>query len=525
MLVFTLLFSLVGLTTYGQSTILKSAIDNSVTVKTVTIAPFQDNVSQIYGKPLTGQMKAIVESDRQWDLRTFPDTIKNTPEEFEDQPSLVKAALKKAGTDAMITARVTKGPQGVNIRMNLFLANDGLVFVQESLQDFSGFEITDLRNQLELMFKKMKSRMPYAGFVMSRKGQLVTMNVGKNHGVREGMDLSVIQMIKLNRHPKFKFLISAEKEIIGRIKLDKVEEALSFGTLTLERSENVVQPGMKVMTTEFVEYPATPVTGDGKILDDLGQRPDSQVAFGNGQPREWVPETTPSFGKVGVMLGIGSYAISNTLRSVGGVDGSSNFTPSIHLDGELWLTRNWFMSLGLKQFVSQISNGYPGSSPGKINVSSMQTTLQAGYSFLMADQFYGPKIQVLGGYSKMQATVDDSSPTAFTSMNFGGMALGLAGSFPVSEETPITLGAKLMYYLTTSVDESPVSSGSSSSAKISTFSGFGTYKYTEHINLRGEIMYDLFSASFSGTGSRGADSATSASHTLTTVAAGVEYLF
>lgn len=125
----------------------------------------------------------------------------------------------------------------------------------------------------------------------------------------------------------------------------------------------------------------------------------------------------------------------------------------------------------------------------------------------------------------MQATVDDSSPTAFTSMNFGGMALGLAGSFPVSEETPITLGAKLMYYLTTSVDESPVSSGSSSSAKISTFSGFGTYKYTEHINLRGEIMYDLFSASFSGTGSRGADSATSASHTLTTVAAGVEYLF
>jgi hypothetical protein len=82
----------------------------------------------------------------------------------------------------------------------------------------------------------------------------------------------------------------------------------------------------------------------------------------------------------------------------------------------------------------------------------------------------------------------------------------------------------MMYYLSTSVDESPVTSGSSSSGHITSFSIFGTYRWTEHMNFRGELMYDLFNASFSGTGTR-TNSASSASHTLTTLAGGIEYLF
>jgi hypothetical protein len=151
--------------------------------------------------------------------------------------------------------------------------------------------------------------------------------------------------------------------------------------------------------------------------------------------------------------------------------------------------------------------------------------LQAGYNILLQDQFFGPKFQILGGYSKFASRVDTSSPMAYTSLTFSGLALGVAGSIPVSDEVPVTIGAKMLYYINPSVDESPVSSGSSATANMSSFSAFGTYRWTEHINFKGEIMYDLFSASFSGTGSRGADSASSASHTITTFAGGIEYLF
>jgi len=516
-------FFLFSQQTYGQKTVLKSSVDESLSIKTITVAPMVDNVSQIYSKPLTGQLRNIVEKDRQWDLRSYPDSVKTSPEEFEDKPASVQAALKKASTDALLSSRLTKGPNGITIKLSLFLAKDGLLLAQESLQDYSGFEITDLRSQLEILYAKLKSKLPYAGVVLSRKSQQVTINLGSDQGLRAGNELSVVQILKVTRHPRFHFVVSAEKEIIGKIQIDKSEESLSFGTIVLERSENVLKPGMKVIPINFVVYPPTPRTADGKILNDLSQRPDSQVSLGD-QPQEWVPAASPSLGKVGLMLGLGSYTVNNTLSTAGSVNGTQTPTPSIHLDGELWLTTNWLVSLGLKQYILSVSNGYPGSGPGQIGISSTQTTLQGGYSFLLHDTFFGPKFQVLGGYSKFASTVDTSSPMAFTSLSFSGLALGIAGSLPVSEETPLTIGAKLMYYLNTSVDESPVNSGASVSGKITSFSAFGTYRWTEHMNIRGELMYDLFSASFSGTGSR-TDSASSASHTLTTFAGGIEYLF
>lgn len=510
--------------TYGQKTILKSSVDESLSIKTITVAPMVDNVSQIYAKPLTLHLRSIVENDRQWVLQTYPDEIKNSPEEFEDKPATVKAALQNAKADALLSSRLTKGPNGISIKLNLFLAKDGLLLAQETLQDYSGFEISDLQAQLGNLYSQLKSKLPYAGTVLSRKNRQVTVNLGTDQGLKDGSELSVVQIIKVVRHPKFHFVVSTEKEIIGKIQIDKAEESLSFGTIVLERSENVLKPGMKVVPINFVVYPPTSKSPDGKILNDLSQRPDSQLSLGEN-PREWVPAGSPSLGKIGLMLGLGSYAVNNTLSSVGAVNGSQTPTPSIHLDGELWLTTNWYVNLGLRQYILSIDNSYAGSGPGKIGVSSTQTTLQGGYNFLLQDTFFGPKFQILGGYSKFASTVDTSSPMAYTSLSFSGLALGLAGSLPVSEEMPLTVGAKLMYYLNTSVDESPVNSGSSTSGKITSFSMFGTYRWTEHMNIRGELMYDLFSASFSGTGSRGADSATSASHALTTFAGGIEYLF
>lgn len=517
------LIFLSGLKTYGQATILKNSVDSSVTIKTVTISPFKDNVDQIYAKPLTQQMNIILQEDKVWDVRSFPDTVKFSPEQFEDQPTNVTAALKKASTDALITARVTKGPRGITIRLNLFSGAQGLLLSQEILQDYQGFEIADLRTQLANMYAKLKAKMPYTGLLLSRKGQLVTIGVGRNQNIKEGSDLSVIQIIKLNRHPKFQFLISAEKEIIGRVHVDKVEDSLTFGTITLERSEGVIQAGMKFLAPEFVQYPAASSAGDGKLNSDLSARADSPLALGQS-PKEWVPESAPSFGKAGILLGLGTYTVSNNLSTAGGVSGTSAITPSIHLDGELWLTTNWIAGVDLRQFVAQVPNGLSGSSPGNINVSTMQTTLQFGYNFLIADQFFGPKIQILGGYSKLSASVDDSSPTAYTSTSFSGMAFGLGGSFPVSEETPLTLGAKMLYFLSPTVSETPVTSGASSSAQITTFSGYGVYRWTEHMNLRGELVYDMFSASFTGSGTR-SQRASSSSHAMTTFAGGIEYLF
>ena len=509
--------------TYGQSTILKNSVDESISFRSIAILPAVDNMSQIYARPLTLQLKSIVDQDRQWAQKNVSDEITNAPEEFEQKPNLTKTTLNRMGADLLLTTRIVKGPNGISIKMSLLSGKDGLLVVQDSMTDFPGFEISELRAQLEKLYLNLKQKMPYSGIILSRKGQAVTVNVGTLQGLQAGQDLSVVQILKINRHPKFQFIVSTEKEIIGRIHVDKADESLSFGTITLERSENVMQPQMKVIPVDFVQYPLVSKDQDGKVIPGLSDRPDSQFTQGP-DPKAWQPQGPPTFGKIGLGLGLGSYAFNNTINNVGAVEDSSNLTPSIHLDGELWLTANWIIGLGLKQYIVSLDNNYPGSSPGKINISTNQTTLQIGYNFLMDDQFFGPKFQGLLGYSKFTATADTSTPTAYTSMSFSGLAFGVAGSFPLSQETPITLGAKLIYYMDPTVSESPVTSGSKSSGNMTTFSAFGVHKWSDRINIKGELVYDLYTASFSGTGSRD-HTASSASHTLTTLVGGIEYSF
>lgn len=513
-----------SLKTLAQGTHFKSSVDEDLTIKKITLAPVFDNVKNIYAKPLGEHLNKILADDRQWAETPWPQTLKLMPDDLETKPENVKLAQKAAAVDSVLALRITRGPNGISMKLNLFSGGQGLLLAQEILQDYDAFEINALKAQLESMYKKLKAKVPYRATILSRKGQLVTLDMGIEDGLKEGDELSVVQIIKLQRHPKFKFVIGTDKEILGRIKVTKSDDYLSFATLLLEREPNSVVAGMKLIPIDFVKYNETPIDGMGKMQTPLNDRQDGPVAFGDN-PKEWRPMPAPTFGKIGILAGLGSYSVNNTLDSGYAVNGSNNLVPSIHLEGELWLTPNWFAELNLRQYVFSIPNSYPSAStPEKISISTLETSLQGGYNFLLEDQFWGPKFQFLIGYSQMKSTVDTSTPTAYTSLSFGGLALGVAGSMPLSDDSLYSMGARMMYYLSPTVDESPVTSGSSSSAKITSFSVFGNYRYQPNFQIKGELLYDLYSASFSGVGTR-ANTASSASHTLATLAFGIEYLF
>ncbi|MFN7455731.1 MAG: autotransporter outer membrane beta-barrel domain-containing protein [Pseudobdellovibrionaceae bacterium] len=507
----------------AQSTSFKSSLDEELTIKGVVVAPVVDNVSNIYGTPLTGQLKAIAESNKQWSVSEWPESRRITPEELEEKPQLVQQILQRSNSQGLLIARVSKGPKGISLKLNLFSGKDGLLTAQDSIEEFQGFEVADLRNQLDGLYKRLLNKLPFQGHVLSRRGNLVTLNVGQSVGFQAGDILNVVQIIKVNRHPKFKFIVSTEKEILGRLVITKADEYLSFANIEMERDSNVIQPNQKVLAIEFKTYtsPETPATPG--LANELSQRPDAPIAFGE-KPGPWLPRPAPTFGKVALLFGLGPYSINNTLNTSGAVESQQTLTPSLNLEGEMWITQQWYASLELRQFLASMKNDLAGSGPSQLNLNSLQTSLHFGYYVLLGEDFWGPKMQIFLGQTSFKSTIDQSSPTAFTSMSFSSLSLGLGMSFPVSDEIPLTLAGKLKYFWGPSVSESPVTSGSSSSARMGQFNITGTYRLKQHLNLRGDLNYDLYSASFSGTGTR-SDSASSASHKITTIGAGFEYLF
>jgi hypothetical protein len=513
-----------GLKTYGQKSNFVSAVDQDLSIKTVAVLPMVDNLSGIYATPLSTQLHSLVSSDKQWSLTSFSKSKFPKPEELEENPELVKSLLKEAKVDGIISSRITKGPQGITLRIKLFSGREGFLLAESTLQNYQGFEISDLRTQVASLYEELKRKIPYDGVLLSRKGTLVTLNLGSQQGALENQEVNVIQIIKVQRHPKFHFLISSEQEILGQIKIKKVDENLSFGTIVSERGEGSLQAGQKFLIKKFVRYPETPITADQKLATDLTQRDDTPVAFGD-HAGEWVPDRAPSFGKIEVLLGLSQYTLSNNLTTSGGLSATNSFSPTIQVGGELWINPEWFGTVSLRQYVFSVSNP-GGGSPSKLSVATSQYSLSGGYNFLVAEKFFGPKIQLTAGYSKFSSTVDQSSPmTAFTSQSYSGLMIGVGGSFPLELESkdPISLGASLNLFLTPTLDETPVDSGNSKS-NITSFSAFLIYKYSNRLNLKGLINYDLLSSTFTGVGSRG-EAASSSSQTITTLAGGIEYQF
>jgi hypothetical protein len=508
--------------TLAQSTAFKSSVDEQLTIQSVTLAPVIDNTNQIYAEPLTIQLRAFVEdSHKSWAIKPWPESSRITPEELEEKPDMVRAIASRVAADSILAARVMRGPGGMTLKLNLFSAADGKLLSQEIVRDYGKFEMTEVREEFIQMFRRMIERFPYRALVLSRRVDQVTLNVGSEQGFKVGDRLNVIQILKLNRHPRFQFIVSAESEILGRVVITKADQFLSFATVEMERELNTIQPLMKLLPLEFKRYSPVIVASGASI--NLSQRPESGAVFGE-DPRAWVAQTAPSFGRVALMLGLGPYTLNNTLSISGGLEAKESVTPSLHVDAEMWLTEKFFGQLILRQYLASVSNPLAGSTPSSLSLNSLSTNLLLGYNLLIGGDFWGPKLQLLGGFSQFKSTVDSSKPLALSSNEFSGLAFGLGMILPISQEKPVQLGARILFYLNPSLSESPATTGSSSSARMAQFGLNLGYRMTQRMALRTDLNYELYSASFSGAGTR-TESGSSLSHTITTVTGGVEYYF
>ncbi|WP_413559299.1 hypothetical protein [Bdellovibrio sp. HCB209] len=494
-----------------------SSVDQDLAIKSIVLVPTTDNLGGIYSKPVEEQLRQQLNDDKQWSLINYPKNIDVKSESMDENPADVQKVLQAAKADAALTSKIIRGPRGISITMTLFVGREGFPLLQESLTDYKGFDTSDIKTQSAKLFENIKNRMPFRAAILSRRGQQVTLNLGSNYGLKPDSKVSIVQIIKVNRHPKLKFLVSTEKEVLGRVKLFKVEPYLSFGYIELEKEPGVIAVGSKVMPDEFVKY-ATPVTTpSGKILADITTRPDKDVAFGD-DPKEWAPEPPPQYGKVEILAGFSAYS-QNAKLDTQSISGNASLAPNILVRGELWLNPEWFINVSLRQSVFSIDNELTGSSPGSLNTSMSQYSVAGGYNFLLSNDFFGPKIQLSAGYQDTNFKIDDSSPVAFTSNKYGGLMFSIGGSFPLGEEIPMDLGGRLDLFLNPSMSESP-KSGSGTDSKINSFAFYGNYRLRQKFAIHGELLFENFSSDYGDAADR-----SSVSHKMTTLMGGIQYLF
>lgn len=505
----------------AQSAIYKSALDEQLTIRRLTVLPGSDNTDGIYARPIEAQIVELVKNSHRWEYaETGLASLPKAPLEIEESPALAKGLLEPLSADAAILPVITRGPSGLSVRLSLFMRHDGHILAQEVVRDYQRFEMRDIKDVVGRMYQKLIAKVPYDGLVLSRQGTRVTLNLGKSDGLKADQTVAVIQIISANRHPKFGFLISTEKEILGQVKILKVDDTLSFGVVVAEKERGAIRPLAKISGVKQVEY------GEGQSLDpaggsDLKSRPDAGVAFGDSA-KEWLPVRPPAFGQVALKAGLGSYSGSTNVSGIGSLDAKSDFFPMLSLSGELWFNPQWSLLGDFTQGIITTANPRGGSSPSTLNHALSKYSMSVGYNFLIRDDFFGPKFQLRTGLLFYRMFVDDSSPTALTTVNYSGYILGLGLYFPLSDEQTWALGGDFTMVLFPKLTESPVSSGDAANNTINEFSLYAERKIAINLRLRGSLDFWLYSSSVSGAGTR-AERASSISQR--TLSAGASFIY
>lgn len=507
-----------------------SQVDQNLSLKLITLAPVYDNLNGVYSKPIQKLLIDLLKSDKDWGYVEHPQlNQKIYIENYDVSPSSVLSILQQVGAQGMLTAFITKGPSGLNLKLKLFTKDGGLLLLEESFQDFTAFEINRVQHEFTKLYQAIKNKLPYRGYILSRRGTEVTINVGEKNGVVTGQDITLAQIIKIQRHPKTKILVGSEKEIIGKVRLTKVEPYLSFGQIVFEKESGVVEAGSKVLPTNHVNYPLTIIDENGEIVGDKlfdSKNYTSSVKDKNingTEPGEWVPKDPPQFGKVILQGGVTQYDESSRFTSGSTASARNLFSPTINLLGQMWITKNIFIEGETKHAVFSASNDLSGSSPGTLNYWYSFYHISVGYNFLFNDDFWGPKVSAQLGYALHETHVSDSSPTAFTSTKTDGFNFKVSGSFPFTPDYPFEIGAYFHWMLLPKFSESPVSSGSSN-VNINSFSFFGSYISSPSLRYRLDLSFGQIQADFSGSGLR-IPATRSTTIGINSQTFGIEYLF
>jgi hypothetical protein len=517
-----LLFTAVANATDRNSYI--SNVDKSLTIHRVGILPPTDNVNGLYSRYVEAKLQEKTKKSHRFDVRDLKDIDGHlTLEDYEDDAGLIKKSGSFNKVDAFFSARVNKTKENLTLIMDLFLSSDGKLFTQEQIELPENTGTDELGKKAGELYDKLLEKIPYRGMILSREGNRVTIDLGTQDGIKENTTATVVEIIGLKRHPKFNFVISSEKVILGKIRIIKTDETLSFGLIIQEQERGVIAVDSKLTGVDFVSYPDS-MGGMAEVAGD-------PVSFGKN-PKEWTPKKKPGLGKVGLELGAGTLHNAVSTVNEGSLSTEVAIYPQINLTGELWLTPTWFVAARIEEGVTALSNPLSGSSPGSLAATNSHYALHGGYKFFLEDDSFGPEIDTFLGMGDYSFFVDTSTPTAYTSLSYYGVYIGVKGSLPLTRERDWYVNATMNYYFSPGLTETPVTSGTSSNNSITEFTIGGSHRMTDQLWLTGKLDFEFYGTNFSGQGTRISstnptvfDTGLNSSQSLFTLLIGMEYVF
>ena len=381
----------------------------------------------------------------------------------------VIADKTKAGT--MIRIGLTLGASTSDVRVEIIGENGEDRYFKEQTQ----LKTTDpvvigqtVKNWLDVYEKTI----PYNGRVKGVLGDQFTIDIGKKSQIFNGSEIVIERPTAKRQHPLLKEIIDYQTEKIAEARVfDVGDNQAQAKVISYEGNKKLkIEDWVKVRSVE-----------SRKVVE--------QVAYGDKADNEF-----GKLGSIGIFLNVGSGEMSQTGASERSMAGT---LIGGDIEAELWATRNYWFGLDFGKKFGSYKKDVGSFSSDKNTTDNSAVRLKAGYKYLPLGFFYGPQIDLYGGYGSYTYGMSTNTTDGFTEFTFSGFLLGARGSLPIYEGTRMYM--LIDFLLTSNYKEKVKIHGADDASSNYRLEVGAQYAYETNITLSGGVQILSNKADFKGT--------------------------
>jgi len=192
-------------------------------------------------------------------------------------PSSAAQLGKILGVKTIVSGTLTSLEGLVEINARLINVDTASIVAAEKVRASSASRLSELVSQIT---EKIVLAFPLEGYVVQRAGKRVTLDLGKQVGVRPGMRFIAFKEGRVIKHPKTGEVLDVETIEVGEIEIIEVREKTATGEVSKESVPEAVTYGTMVRSA---------IKGQLQGINDGDRKQSSDTNAQKGKPSVPIP--------------------------------------------------------------------------------------------------------------------------------------------------------------------------------------------------------------------------------------------
>ncbi len=434
------------------------------------LLPIADGLGGALGNKVFNELESYFKDNSWCQYQTNSDLLgvfsryrENLPQHLKS-PEVLKTVAERLKVGSIVRVNLVKEINSLEVQLDVIGSNgEDVLFSERSVLTNDDLTVAaqTVRNWLEIFARIL----PYDGRITGILGDQITLDVGKGYPMKMGQGFTVKRLKGVKKHPLLKKIVEWEARTLASGKIFNISDDQALGVVKVYKSDHKLQPGDWVRLEPLKE---------DKTLDELRYPVDQKDSFGK--------------------LGIASLYFTATQSTIGSSMGGSRRlggnTFGFHGRAEGWVTRNWF---GLFEFARALGTLKKVSGDVQEKQSDYQRGIfkfGGGYKYLPLGFFYGPQVDIYGGYASHSYKPEFSDADGMGEFGFSGIFAGVGTNFPVGRQYRGVLRAEFIPFPDFQDDDSVY--GSAKTASWLQLELGMRYQYSPRLTL--DAMLEMTSA-------------------------------